>query len=379
MTKIIYGLKMLIRKGGTASAVLSLALLVAIVASMNSLADYMALQVWILGRLTNPSGAYIIVSEDAEAITDSQISVEVSRGLSGIRHVKSIFPQKILLAYLNTNFSTSVVYVRGVNDVDAYLKLRGAYINGTVAKSWNEANVGEVLANALSINVGDEMNLTLNGGSVKIRTVGIFRGQTQSDAEITVPMEAVNKIFGDNDTVSIIEFYLKEGENSREAISQVARLLPENIKILQSQQLSVFAQQVNGQMLIFLGVWSLTVYAIIAVASYVIAARLIAESRYEFTMLRVLGAEKRYIFALILTYTATTALLGSVLGIALGVAGAQTASTMLRWVNPTVDITPFMEAEQALKTLLLTLASSTLGCVYPALKSARIKYIEQQT
>jgi ABC-type lipoprotein release transport system permease subunit len=64
---------------------------------------------------------------------------------------------------------------------------------------------------------------------------------------------------------------------------------------------------------------------------------------------------------------------------ALGVAGAQTASTMLRWVNPTVDITPFIEAEQALKTLLLTLASSTLGCVYPALKSARIKYIEQQT
>jgi len=64
-------------------------------------------------------------------------------------------------------------------------------------------------------------------------------------------------------------------------------------------------------------------------------------------------------------------------GIALGTAGAQTASTILRWILPNVDVTPFLEAEQALKTILLTLASSILGCINPALKSVRTKYMEQ--
>lgn len=376
MIEIIYGLKMLVRKSGTASAILSIALLVAVIASMNSVANYIALQAKVLGRLTNPSGAYIIISGDA--ITGSQISAEISRELSSIRHVKSIFPQKVLLANLTTGYRTSTVYVRGVDDVDAYLKLRVAYVNGTAAKNWDEADVGEVLANALSIKIGDEMNLAFNGGSIKIKAVGVFRNRSPSDAEIIVSMEAVNKISGNNDTVSIIEFYLREGKNRQEVISQIARLLPENIKILEAQQLSVFAQQVGGQTLVFLNIWSLIVYAIIAVASYVIALRLIAESIYEFTMLRALGAGKKYLFTLTLIYTAATALIGSVLGIALGISGAQTASTMFRWINPTVDITPFLEAEQALKTLLLTLASSTLGCAYPALKSTRIKYVEQQ-
>ncbi|MEM2913449.1 MAG: FtsX-like permease family protein [Candidatus Bathyarchaeia archaeon] len=376
MIKIIYGLKMLVRKGGTASAILSIALLVAVIASMSSVANYIALQSRILGRLTNPDGAYIIIGGDI--ITDSKISAEISHELSSIRYVKSAFPQKVLLANLTTGFRTSTVYVRGVDDVDVYLKLRGAYVNGTAAKDWNEADVGEVLANALSISIGDEMDLAFNGGGIKIKAVGVFRSRSTSDAEIIVSMEAVNKISGDNGTVSIIEFYLREGKNRQEVISQIARLLPENIKVLEAQQLSVFAQQVSGQTLVFLNIWSLTVYAIIAVASYVIALRLIAESRYEFTMLRVLGAGKKHLFILTLTYTAATALIASVLGIALGIAGAQTASTMFRWINPAVDITPFLEAEQVLKMLLLTLASSTLGCTHPALKSTRIKYVEQQ-
>jgi ABC-type antimicrobial peptide transport system permease subunit len=94
-------------------------------------------------------------------------------------------------------------------------------------------------------------------------------------------------------------------------------------------------------------------------------------------MLIAIGAKKRLVFTLILAYTVTIALLGSILGIALGIAGTQAASTMLRWILPSVDVTPFLEAEQALQTLLLTLASSVIGCIHLALKSARTRYMEQ--
>jgi len=133
----------------------------------------------------------------------------------------------------------------------------------------------------------------------------------------------------------------------------------------------------NQQTLTFMSLWSVTIYAVAAVASYIIATRLIAESRDEMTMIRALGAKKRMLFTLVLIYTTATALLGSILGIALGTVGTQTASTILRWIWPSVNITPFLEAEQALQTILLTLASSTLGCLYPALRSARTRYMEQ--
>jgi hypothetical protein len=41
-----------------------------------------------------------------------------------------------------------------------------------------------------------------------------------------------------------------------------------------------------------------------------------------------------------------------------------------------MDITPFLKPEQAFQTLMLTFASSTVGCIYPALKSAKARYME---
>jgi ABC-type lipoprotein release transport system permease subunit len=100
------------------------------------------------------------------------------------------------------------------------------------------------------------------------------------------------------------------------------------------------------QTVAFLNVWSIAVYAVVAAASYIAATRLITESSYELAMLTAIGAKKRLTFTLILAYTITIALLSSILGIALGIAGTQTASTMLRWIMPSVDVTPFPEAEQ---------------------------------
>jgi hypothetical protein len=56
--------------------------------------------------------------------------------------------------------------------------------------------------------------------------------------------------------------------------------------------------------------------------------------------------------ALILAYTTTAALLGSIFGIALGTTGTQVVSTVLRWMMPNVDIAPFLRVEQAPNTLI---------------------------
>jgi len=368
---------MLFRKGENTSSILAIALLVAIISSTNTILNYLNLQSETLTTLVNPHGTYLIISTNSTALTDSQIDANLATKLSNLTYIEHLLPQKILTANLTTNSTSYKILVRGVKDISAFLKLRSAYLNGTAPKNWAEANIGELLARTSSINFGDEISVAFGETQLRIRVVGVFRSHTQSDTELLLPLKTVNILAGNNDTLSIIEFTLKEGTESRKALDQITQLLPENTKIIQTQQLKTFAQQTNTQILTFLNIWSIAVYAAVAATSYIASTRLITESTYELTLLRALGARKRFTLTLILAHTTTIASIGSILGIALGTAGTQIASTILRWITQTIDITPFLKAEQALQILLLTLTSATIGCIYPALKTRQTRYIEQ--
>jgi ABC-type lipoprotein release transport system permease subunit len=372
----ILSFKIFIRKSGTAQSIIAIALLVAIISSANSIVNYLNLQSETIAGLINPRGTYLILSTNSTALTDSRLPADLPAKISNLSYVKNVFPQKMLTANLITNSSITIM-IRGVEDISSFLKSRGAYVNGTIAKNWTEANAGELLARAFSIKLGDEIGIALSERNVKVKVVGIFRSQTQCDTELLVHMKTANMLEGNDLTVSFIEFSLKDNINSREALSQIAQLLPENAKLIQAQQLKTFAQQINMQVVNFLNIWSIAVYAAVAVASYIVSTRLIIELSYELSMLKALGAKRHQIFTLMLAYIATIAFLSSILGISLGIAGTQTASTMLRWMLQNIDITPFLEVEQAIQTLLLTFISSIIGCIYPVIKSARIRYVEQ--
>lgn len=339
------GYKMLLRKRGTGLSILAISLLVAIPASMGSVVNYINSQVEILGGLVIPSKTYIIISKNS---TPSESRVNIS--LEKLRAVSNkIFPQKIIQANL-TGFK---VRVRGISNMSF---LTG--IKGRTAENIDEADVGKILAKTLNISIGENITLSAKK-ALTVRVVGIIESKTQLDAEIVVPLETAWELSGDR-SISLI--LIEDPKDDK-----IRSILPDNLELVQAQCIRDFVQQTNLQTLSFLNAWSIAVYAAVSAASYTIATRLITESSYELTMLSALGAKKRLIFALILCYTMTVALIGSILGISLGVAGAQIASTLLRWTKNT-GISPFLDPLQAFQILLLTLLSSVLGCIYPALK-----------
>jgi len=371
-------LKTLSRKEGTTSAILAVALLVAILASMSSIVNHINSQTEALSRIPEIGEAYLILSNNSTSITDSQVDVNLANLVSD-SDVKYVIPQKVFAATLATNSSNHTAVVRAVVDVQTFFNVRNARVKGDIANA-NEmqANVGEILARLASINVGDKVSVNVGDKALKVKIVGIIQTQTQSDAELIIPMKLANHLFRNDDKVSLIEFAPKDPNMKDEVINHVTKLLPPNTKIIKVQQLKTFMQNVNNQTLSFLSLWSTIVYIVVIAASYVLATRLIAESSYDLAMLRALGAKKMLTFKLILTYTATTALLGSILGLALGIAGSQMASTAVRWMWPSFEISPFLEVGQALQILLLTFSSSIVGCVYPAFKSACKTYVEKQ-
>ncbi|MBC7113635.1 MAG: hypothetical protein H5T34_06465 [Candidatus Methanomethyliales bacterium] len=188
-----------------------IALLVAIVASTNAVTNYLNFHAEALAGLVNPTETYIILSGNFTALTDSQIGMSITDKLVNISYVKHVLPQKIVTANLTTSSGSLKAQVRGVNDVNAFLLSRRAYINGTTAKNRTEANVGEILARTYSISLGDVVDLAVGNRRLKVKMVGVFRSQTQSDIELIVPMETANILAGDNDTITFIEFAIKEG------------------------------------------------------------------------------------------------------------------------------------------------------------------------
>jgi len=370
-------LKSLLRTGGTASSIVAIALLVAILSSAQSITNHINFQTEMLEKLVYAGGPYLILSGNSTSITDSRVDAGLASKLSGLSCVRWAVPQRVIEAELETSAGSRTINIRCLDDVRGFLERMGSYINGTTPESWVEADVGEVLARAYNVNRGDELELGVGGKHVKLKIVGVFRSQTNSDAELLASMEIAYMLTGENGTVSLVEIVLQQGVDSREALSQIAQLLPENVRLVQTQQLKEFTQQMNMQTLAFLNVWSFVVYAVVAAASYIISTRLLTESSYEFSMLRALGAEKRLTLTLVLAYTLTVSLIGSVLGVALGTAGSQTASTMLRWFLPSVDLAPFIELWQAFQTITLTVASSILGCTYPALRFTHARCVEQ--
>jgi ABC-type lipoprotein release transport system permease subunit len=203
-----------------------------------------------------------------------------------------------------------------------------------------------------------------------LKIVGVVRSQGQLDNEVLVSLETANTLASDGD-VSFIEFSFKNGVDRQEALAGLSALLPVDVEVVKVQQTAAFLQQSNGEILNFLSVWSLTVYFVVAAASYVVSTRLAVESEYELVTLKAIGVKRRRVFALFFSYTVVLALVGAFLGLAFGVVGTQVSSTVLGWFWQGVQVEPFLEPFQVGQILALSVVFSVVGCVYPAFKGTQ--------
>ena len=354
---------------------MAIALLVAILVSVASVVNHVNSQTEMLSKLRGTGETFLLMSRNSTVLSNSKINTELIQVLNDNASVKYVLPQKIFAAAATTESNNYPVVVRGL-DVSAYFKARSAYVNGSSANGL-QTNVGEILARVAFISKGDKISITLGDKSVTVEVVGISQTRTQSDTELIVPMNVANQLLNqDNTTVSIIEFALKTG--GKEEIQRLSNLLPGDVKIVATQQTQTLVQDINSQTVYFISLWSIPVYTVVTATAYMIATRLTLESSYELTMLKAIGAKRTKLFMLILTVTFTIASLGAILGVAVGLAGAQVISTFIQWVWRGLAVAPFLEVMQATQILLFTLTSALLGCIYPAVKATRKTYAETQ-
>jgi len=367
-------LKSLFQKRGTTSAILAIALLFAILASIASVVNHVNSQTETLSKLRGTGETYLLMSNNSTSMTNSKVSSGLIQVLNEDDAVKYILPQKIFTATMIVASNNYSVLVRGV-DTTTFSQVRNAYVNGSFADGM-QANIGEILARITSIQNKDKISIAQEDKVITVEVAGIIQTRTQSDTELIVPMDVANLLSQDNNKVSIIEFALKSNRNQE--IHSISELLPADVKIVETQQTQTLVHDINNQTLYFLSLWFITVYAVVTATAYMVATRLTIESSYELTMLKAIGAKRNQVFKLILIVTLTVTLLGTILGIAIGLAGAQIISATIQWAWKGIQIAPFLEIQQTTEIILFALASALLGCIYPAIKATRKTYAELQ-
>jgi len=363
--------KMLFRKKGTASAILAITLLIALLTSVNCLVNNINAQTTLLTGLASLGNTYIVTSRNSTNLSDSQLNINILNQIKNDTNTKYATAQLLSQATLITQAGNFSVTARGVDDVQAYLKQTQASINGSAAKTATDADAGVILANIASINKNDQVTLVVNEKSIQLKIVGITRAQQQSDSQLILPLATLQHLTGITQTVSMIEFSIKDPSKVSVTLANFTQALPSTAKITSTQQVAAFASDINNQTVNFISIWSIAVYAVVVAASFVIATRAINEAQYDIYTLRTLGAKKRDSINLVLTYVLIVALVGSILGLSLGIVGTQLASTALRWAIGNTQLAPFLEVNQTFTILILSLAASALGAIYPAIKGVQ--------
>jgi ABC-type lipoprotein release transport system permease subunit len=362
--------KMLFRKKGTASAILAIALLIAMITAVDCLVNNINQQTLAVTKLARVGENYLITSGGISDLSDSQIDSNLICQIKNNSDIGYATAQKLVEASLSTNAGTFTVTVRGVDDVQAFLNNRGASINGTVCQNSSQANVGVILASLACVERNDLLNLTINNYSLQLQVAGITQSNGQSDSEIIVPLATLADAENSRN-VSFIEFSLSDPNQANTALKNLNENLTGSIKITNTQQIVAFAADINNQTVVFIGIWSVAIYVVVAAASYVISTRAVNEAEYELYMLRNLGAKKHSTITLIVFYALIIAALGSVIGVSLGIVGTQLASTGIRWLWGNTQLAPFLGINQTIEILLFALAAAVIGSIYPAVRAGQ--------
>ncbi|MCS7113562.1 MAG: ABC transporter permease [Nitrososphaerota archaeon] len=350
--------RMMLRRGETLLYILSIALLVALPIATVSISN--SLRVY-LGRIPGKfdvGGLYLVMRGGVPS--DSILDPGVIDTLRRFDPIECMSAGRIVDdAILSIYDESRMVRLRFVDDVRSYLKLIGCRVDGRIPVYSCEVLVGLSLAESYPLKPGDAVKLTVGSLSIDATVAGLAISRSQSDYEViaSIDMAKLLGFYG----FSIVEFRFKPGVDVDSILSELSRILPVDTRIYGTRRVMGFTYTVGRQLAEFVYAWITPVYLVLTVSSYISSMNLIYGCSYELSMLKALGARRIVVALSIVAYVALTSILGSIVGLSIGLTGVQVASKILGWMDPSVSLTPSLDVYDATVILSISIAVSILG------------------
>jgi putative ABC transport system permease protein len=231
-------------------------------------------------------------------------------------------------------------------------------------------------AEALGLAKGDDLVILVGLRRVRLRVAGVLPGSALRGVAALTDIATAQWRLGRLGNLNRIDLRLAPGA-SRDALqARIAALLPPGVRVLATQAVAAASAGPSRAYRVNLNVLALVALFTGGFLVFSAQALEVARRRGEHALLRVLGLERAGIVRLVLAEAAGIGVLGSVLGIGLGLLlaglavrsfGADLGAGMFRGLAPSIVFPPGM----ALLYGLVGIAIALIGALLPALDAAR--------
>jgi lipoprotein-releasing system permease protein len=312
----------------------------------------------------------------------------ISRWENILGDIENIGPAKATLLSVSSNAfakkgaNTAPVLIRGFdfNDANKIYGFADAIYEGTFYSSRREIVVGSGLQEELELNLGDKVTVRTSSGAESSFTVtGFYRlGIASIDKSwIITRLETAQSIFGFGNRLTEIEITVSDPFDADNIARKIERRIDnedisvENWKDANQQLLGgLEGQRVSSTIIQIV----ILISVVVAIAS-VLAITVLQKSR-QLGILKAMGIKDRTASMIFIYQGFLIGLLGSLVGIALGLGMLIVFSQFT--VNPDgsqlVDV--FIDRSFIIRSWLIGVLASTIAAIIPARRSMKLNPVD---
>jgi lipoprotein-releasing system permease protein len=355
----------------------------------------------LLGRILGLNG-HILVQGIATPLEDYDDLASRIAAVGGVVRASPIVEGQVMAT---SRQSASGALVRGMRakDMRSHEVLADGIIGGSLANldPRNDVVVGRRLANKLGLGLGDPITLiSPQGTSTPVGTVPRSRtyrmaaifdvGMFEYDSTfIFMPLEAAQIYFRQRDRVTAVEVILDDPDQVNQAKASLFPLTSGRERLTDWQQVnsSYFnALQVERNVMFLILTLIIVVAAFNIISSLIM---LVKDKGRDIAILRTMGATRGSVMRVFFIAGASIGVVGTLSGLALGVAFADNITTLQRWLESFTGTNLFaaevyflsklpavIDWSEVTVVVLMGLGLSLLATIYPSWRAARLDPVE---
>ncbi|MEO1289213.1 MAG: FtsX-like permease family protein, partial [Chloroflexota bacterium] len=265
----------------------------------------------------------------------------------------------------------STIEVIGEDDIDAFEAL-----NRFIAEP-NTILISQTLADDIDKAPGDSITLSFSGNRQEVRIIGVLRpsdslSQQALDNLIMTDIATSQEILGQDGIITRIDLLLDEDDD----LNAIRAILPAGTQLVSTSDQGSALSQMTDAFEINLQALSLLAVVVGVFLIYNTVTFSVVQRRPVIGILRSLGSTKRQIFAFIIGEAFILGIIGTILGVGLGVIfGRFTVGIITQTINDlyfsvtvnTVSVSPFT----LFKGIALGIIASTGASIIPAIDATR--------
>jgi putative ABC transport system permease protein len=204
---------------------------------------------------------------------------------------------------------------------------------------------------------------------------------TQDDGFFYVPLETTQEIFGQPDSISVVQFRFEDPATAGLVAAQLEQIPGAEVVTMAELLGTMQSLMGSAKTLIFSIIFIAIAISALGVLNTVLMS--VFERTREIGVMRATGASRSNIFTLIWTETLALVFAGGLLGLGIAAVGARTIEGFLKAAMSKVDMSVSVQGSVIsfdgsifVMVMLFVVGIGLLAGIYPAFKASRCKPIE---